>query len=191
VRCNGRGHDPRLLGGLLAVFAASACRRSEATSPTDAAPGQDERRARLLAALTAVEQSSGEARDEAHWRFYDPRSFVVVAPDDADLLPRFEALLDSADGGDIDLGLHLVCHVRQARSLPKVWNILKHRRGLLRGKAIDCIAFDFHDDTLVPVLRDIIARDDEDRGDAIRALRSFVKDPAAASRSPTMLPPRG
>lgn len=139
---------------------------------------EDERLDRVLAALFEIEKSSGQARIDARFRFYDFRSGLSVTSEDAALLPRLEALLDSKDLGDIELGVRLVCNVHHSKSLPKLWKIASDTQSSARGLAIECIAAEYKDPKLIPVLRDIIAHDENLRLVAVRALGAYTSDPA-------------
>jgi hypothetical protein len=163
-----------------------ACRPdvSHPKATTTSAPAADEdpkRRPALLAALSAVETSSGDAHVDARLKFFDARTGLDLAtkPGDADLLPRFEALLRSRDDGDAELGVRLVEGVRHPSSLAGLWSIVTNprRSSLLVGKALTAIAYGYRDPKLVPVLREMISRD-EASPEAIRALRYYVTDPA-------------
>ncbi len=139
---------------------------------------EKERRDRVLKALSAIEKSSGQARIDARVRFYDFRSNLSVTPEDSDLLPRLDALLNSKDAGDVELAIRLICNVHHASSLPKLWRIITDPQHPFRGLAVDCTAAGYKDPKLVPILRDIIARDEPQRMDAVRALGYFTNDPA-------------
>jgi hypothetical protein len=163
-----------------------ACRRDVSlpkvtTTSAPAADDDPKRRPALLGALSAVESSAGDARVDARLKFFDARTGLDLAtkPGDADLLPRFEALLRSRDDGDVELGVRLVEGVRHPSSLPGLWSIVKdgRRSSLLVGKALTAIAYGYRDPKLVPLLREMISRD-EASPEAIRALRYYVSDPA-------------
>jgi hypothetical protein len=167
-----------------AIGALTIACRPEVPAPTanTAAEEKDpKRRAALLGALSAVETSSGDARVDARLKFFDARTGLDLrtSPGDADLVPRFEALLRSRDDGDAELGVRLVEGVQHPSSLPGLWSIVNDpgRNSVLVGNAITAIAYGYHDPKLVPVLRGIISKDDP-RPEAIRALRYYATDPA-------------
>jgi hypothetical protein len=156
-----------------------AC-RPDAAPKASVAEQDPQHRADLLQALSAVESSSGAARADARWKFFDMRtsSAFRTTPGDADLLPRFEALLRSRDDADAELGILLVAGVQHASSLPGLWAIVDDpsRSSLLLGKAITAIASGYHDPKLVPRLREIISKD-HPPPEAIRALGTYATDP--------------
>jgi hypothetical protein len=153
------------------------CRSSATRSDADDA----KRRARLSEALADVERSSGDARRDARIKILTFHLDLHATARDVELLPRFEALLSSADDADVELGIILTGEVAQPTSLPKLWQLVSHPDALVRGKAIETIASQYRDPKLVPVLQGAISRDESTRVPSIRALRWFVGDPAVVA----------
>ena len=169
--------------GLVAWFSAIllsfslGCRSNASrTDPEDA-----ERRARLSAALSDVDRSSGEARRDARIKLLTSRLDLYATARDVDLLPRFEALLRSPDDGDVALGIALTGEVAHPTSLPKLWLLVSHPNVIVRDQAMETIASQYHDPKLVPTLQRTIERHDSSRAPAIRSLRWFIGDPAVVA----------
>jgi len=160
------------------LVAATAC-KSPARVERDPA-----HHAALVQALTDVENSSGQARADARWKFNDLKTSLELRarPEDEDLLPRFEALLTSRDDDDVWLGVTLVAGVHRDSSLPKLWTVINDatRLAALRLHAVGSAASTYRDPKLIPVIRGFIEQGVGSSTDAIRALQYYPADPGVA-----------
>jgi len=169
-------YEPIAVAALMLV---SACPSKDAgVTPVEIGPTAAE----ISEALSAVEHSSGEARDAARMKFLET-TWLLPNQKHIALLPRFEALLDSREEDDVWLGVVLVGRVGQPSSLPKLWSVVNapsHKR-VLRMKVISTIASTYRDPRLLPVLRDMIDHDDDPPAEAVQSLRTYVSDPTVVS----------